>query len=75
MNIKLRAAIRTAATIAMVAIICTVVYIFAILGMLPGVIILCGIGLVFVMYDTNKTQIEYEDKLDEMVRNNEKKML
>ena len=75
MNIKVRAAIRTTVTLAMIGVVSTVVYIFAILGMLPGVIILCGIGLVFVMYDTNKTQIEYEDKLDEMVRNNEKKML
>ena len=66
MNIKLRAAIRTAATIAMIAISCTVVYIFAILGMLPGMMILCGLALVFIMYDTNKSQIEYEDKLDEI---------
>ena len=75
MNIKVRAALRTAATLAMIGIVSTVVYIFAILGMLPGVIILCGLGLVFVMYDTNKTQIQYEDKLNEMVKNNEKKML
>ena len=72
MNIKLRAAIRTAATIAMVAIICTVVYIFAILGMLPGMMILCGLALVFIMYDANKSQIEYEDKLDEMAKKYQK---
>ena len=66
MNIKLRAAIRTAATIVMITISCTVVYLFAILGMLPGMMILCGLALVFIMYDTNKSQIEYEDKLDEI---------
>ena len=72
MNIKLRAAIRTAATIAIVAIICTVVYIFAILGMLPGMMILCGLALVFIMYDTNKSQIEYEDRLDEISKKYQK---
>ena len=72
MNIKLRAAIRTAATITMIAISCTVVYIFAILGMLPGMMILCGLALVFIMYDTNKSQIEYEDKLDEMAKKYQK---
>ena len=66
MNVKLRAALRTAATIAMITISCTVVYLFAILGMLPGMMILCGLALVFIMYDTNKSQIEYEDKLDEI---------
>ena len=72
MYIKVRAALRTAATLAMIGIVSTVVYIFAILGMLPGVIILCGIGLIFVMYDTNKTQIEYEDKLDKMAKKYQK---
>ena len=72
MNVKLRAALRTAAAIAMVGISCTVVYIFAILGMLPGMMILCGLALVFIMYDTNKSQIEYEDKLDEMAKKYQK---
>ena len=72
MDIKLRAALRTAATIAMITISCTVVYIFAILGMLPGMMILCGLALVFIMYDTNKSQIEYEDKLDEMAKKYQK---
>ena len=72
MNVKMRAAIRTAATIAMITISCTVVYLFAILGMLPGMMILCGLALVFIMYDTNKSQIEYEDKLDEMAKKYQK---
>ena len=72
MNVKLRAALRTAATIAMITISCTVVYLFAILGMLPGMMILCGLALVFIMYDTNKSQIEYEDKLDEMAKKYQK---
>ena len=72
MNIKIRAALRTAATLAMIGIVSTVVYIFAILGMLPGMMILCGLALVFIMYDTNKSQIEYEDKLDEMAKKYQK---
>ena len=75
MNIKVRAALRTSAMLLLIGLACTLVYVFAILGMLPGGIILCGLGLVFIMYDTNKSQIEYEDKLNEMVSNNEKKML
>ena len=61
MNIKVRAALRTAAMLIIIGLACTLVYVFAILGMLPGVIILCALGLVFVMYDTNKSQIEYEE--------------
>lgn len=68
MNVKVRAAIRTAAMLGIIAISCALVYAFAVFGMLPGVIVLCSLGLVFIMYDTNKSQIEYEDKLDDMVK-------
>jgi hypothetical protein len=68
MSIKVRAAIRTAGMLVAIALGMGTVYAFAVLGMLPGVIILCAIGLVFIMYDTNKSQIQYEDKLDEMVK-------
>ena len=66
MNVKIKAAIRTAAMLGIIGICGALVYAFAILGMLPGVIILASLGLVFIMYDTNKAQIEYEDKLDEI---------
>lgn len=66
MNINVRAAVRTAGMLLAIAAGCGITYAFAILGMLPGVIILCGLGLVFIMYDTNKSVIEYEDKLDEL---------
>jgi len=66
MNVKMKAAIRTAAMLGIIGICGALVYAFAILGMLPGVIVLCSLGLVFIMYDTNKAQIEYEDKLDEI---------
>ena len=68
MNVKVRAAIRTAGMLSIIGISCALVYAFAILGMLPGVIILCSLGLVFIMYDTNKSAIEYEDKLDDMAK-------
>ena len=66
MNVKVRAAVRTAGMLVAIALGVGTVYAFAVLGMLPGVIILCTIGLVFIMYDTNISQIEYEDKLDEI---------
>jgi hypothetical protein len=66
MNVKVRAAVRTAGMLVAIALGMGTVYAFAVLGMLPGVIILCTIGLVFIMYDTNISQIEYEDKLDEI---------
>jgi hypothetical protein len=66
MDIKIRAVIRTALMLGIIGICGALVYAFAILGMLPGVIVLCSLGLVFIMYDTNKAQIEYEDKLDEI---------
>jgi c-di-AMP phosphodiesterase-like protein len=66
MNVKVRAALRTAAMLGIIAISCALVYAFAIFGMLPGVIILASLGLVFIVYDNNKAQIEYEDKLDEI---------
>jgi len=66
MNVKIKAAIRTAAMLAVIAVSCALVYTFAIFGMLPGVIILASLGLVFIMYDTNKAQIEYENKLEEI---------
>ena len=68
MNVKVRAAVRTAGMLVAIALGIGTVYAFAVFGMLPGVIILCSIGLVFIMYDTNISQIEYEDKLDEMVK-------
>ena len=68
MNIQVRAAIRTAGMLLAMAAGCGVVYGFAVLGMLPGVIILCALGLVFIMYDTNISVIKYEDKLDEMAK-------
>ena len=68
MNVKVRAAIRTAVMLGIISISCALVYAFAVLGMLPGVIILCSLGLIFIMYDTNKSQIEYEDKLNDMVK-------
>ena len=68
MNVKVRAAIRTAAMLGIIAISSALVYAFAVFGMLPGIIILCSIGLIFIMYDTNKSQIEYEDKLNDMVK-------
>jgi len=66
MDIRIRAAIRTAIMVVSIAIGVGLIYAFAVLGMLPGVIILCTIGLVFIMYDTNKAQIEYENKLEEI---------
>jgi hypothetical protein len=69
MNVKIKAAIRTAAMLAVIAVSCALVYAFAIFGMLPGVIILAFLGLVFIMYDNNKAQIEYENKLEEISKN------
>ena len=66
MNVKIKAAIRTAAMLAVIAVSSALVYTFAIFGMLPGVIILASLGLVFIMYDNNKAQIEYENKLEEI---------
>ena len=68
MNVEVRAAIRTAAMLGIMLISCALVYAFAVFGMLPGVIVLCSLGLVFIMYDSNKAQIEYEDKLNDMVK-------
>lgn len=68
MSVKVRAALRTAGMLLTIAAGCGVVYGFAILGMLPGVILLCVLGLVFIMYDTNISVIKYEDKLDEMAK-------
>ena len=68
MNIQVRAALRTAGMLLSVAAGFGVVYLFAIFGMLPGVIVLCALGLVFIMYDTNISVIKYEDKLDEMAK-------
>lgn len=75
MNINVRAAIRTVAVLGSVCLGVGLVYLFAILGMLPGVMILCALVGVFILYDINKTVIEYEDKLDQMVKKNEKKVL
>ena len=66
MNIRIRAAIRTVAMLCLVAIITGLIYAFAVLGMLPGVIILISIIAVFTVYDINKSQIEYEDRLEEI---------
>ena len=66
MNVKIKAAIRTAAMLGIIGICGALVYTFAIFGMLPGVIILASLGLVFIMYDNNKAQIEYENKLEEI---------
>jgi hypothetical protein len=74
-SIEFRALLRTIGMLLAAGAGVVVVYLFAILGMLPGVIILCGLGLVFIMYDTNKSMIKYEDKLNEMLKDNEKKVL
>lgn len=74
-SIEFRAVLRTVGMLVSVAVGIGVVYLMGILGMLPGVIILCALGLVFVMYDTNKAMIKYEDKLNEMVKKHEKKVL
>ena len=72
MDIRIRAAIRTAIMVVSIAIGVGLVYAFAVLGMLPGVIILCTIGLVFIMYDTNRTQIELEDKFRDISKKYQK---
>ena len=72
MDIRVRAAIRTAIMVVSIAIVIGLIYAFAILGMLPGVIILCTIGLVFIMYDTNRNQIEIEDKFREISKKYQK---
>ena len=72
MDIRIRAAIRTAIMVVSIAIGVGLIYAFAVLGMLPGVIILCTIGLVFIMYDTNRTQIELEDKFRDISKKYQK---
>lgn len=71
-NLKFRAFVRTILNLSIIIISCVLVYIFAILGMLPGIIILTALFLVFVMYDANKVQIQHEDKLDEILKDKDK---
>lgn len=71
-DLRLRAAVRTALFLLSIAGAGAFVYVLAVLGALPGFLILLGVYGVFLIYDTNKTQIQYEDKLDEMVNRREK---
>jgi hypothetical protein len=72
-DLRLRAAVRTALFLLSISAGLAFIYVLAVLGALPGFIILLGVYGVFLIYDTNKTQIQYEDKLNEMVKNSNKK--
>jgi hypothetical protein len=70
-DLRLRAAVRTVLFLIIVAASLAFFYLLARIGALPGFLILLAVYGVFLIYDTNKSMIQYEDKLNEIIKRKE----